>query len=94
MDAFSLLEQVHDRTSFIKFVEVLIEDRKKATKLEKGDPKTYQMGGANDWQNSTIEGYLESALACIEDNYPQRDLMNEPSWRSLANFLYAGKIYE
>jgi len=52
------------------------------------------LGGANDWQNSTIECYLEGALACVEDNLPERELMSDPSWRSLANFLYTGKIYE
>ena len=94
MNIFDALEEVHDRASFVRWVEALIEDRKIAARLENERPQYYSLSGANDWQNGTIEDYLEAALSCVEDNLPQRELMSEPSWRSLANFLYAGKIYE
>jgi len=56
-------DTVGDRDSFFRFVEALIEDRTKADELENSEPERYRLGGANDWQNSSIAAYLECALA-------------------------------
>lgn len=86
-------DEVTDRGSFIKFVEALIEDRTAADKLEAKDPKRYQMGGANDWQNSSIAFFLDCALAGATAQKVWGDEAGV-SWRDLAVFLWLGKIYE
>lgn len=76
-----LLEQVHDRESFFKFVRALIDDRS----LNSGE-----------WQNTTVETFLEASLAWAEDTDmgESQGLSKEPSWEAFAVFLYCGKIYE
>ncbi len=89
-----LLDEVRDRASFITFVEALIKDWDEAGRLEKENPKYWRYGAPNGWQNGSIGGYLDAALACMQDNPSASALTQEPSWRALAEFLYAGKIYE
>lgn len=86
-------DEVNDRKSFIRFVSALIEDRKSAEAKEKEAPEAYRLGGANNWQNTTISSYLECALAGAEEQDDWGD-SNTSSWRDLALFLYLGKIYE
>ncbi len=91
-DLHEKLEHVHDRESFFDFVKALIEDRVEKAKDESRFPHGGQPGG---WENSTIEHYLESALAWAQDsrNLPT-GMPSEPSWHGFATFLYCGKIYE
>ncbi len=50
--------------------------------------------GANGWENSTIEAFLEAAVACAIDSRNKSGHAPEPSWREFAGFLLGGKIYE
>lgn len=86
-------DAVHDRDSFIRFVQALSADREAAEQLERADPRRYQYGGANGWQNSSISSFLECALAGAEDQENWGNT-NSPSWQDLAVFLFLGKIYE
>jgi hypothetical protein len=92
MELHESLNLVNDRESFFAFIETLIDDRIDAAgqELEKsGNPYA---GPANDWQNTTIESFLEAALAWARAMPGQLD--EAPSWQSFADFLHAGKIYE
>ena len=94
MSVFNDPDAVHDKASFIRFVEALVEDRQQAEELERADPMKYSMGGAGDWQNGTISSFLDAALAGA---LAQKDWANHqsgPSWRDLAVLLYLGKVYE
>jgi len=95
-DLFNKLEQVTDRDSFFAFVKALIEDRKDEKAKELINPREPYGSGANDWVNENVEDFLEAALAWAEDtNMGQsQELSGEPSWKSIAVFLYSGKIYE
>jgi hypothetical protein len=86
-------DTVTDRESFFRFLEWLISDRRIADEKEASDPKRYKWGSANDWQNSSIASFLESALAGAEaqDDWGQG---STPTWKDLAVLLYLGKIYE
>ena len=88
-------ETVTDEASFLAFVRALEADRRLAAQDEEAEP--HGRGAARGWQNSTIEGFLESAVAWVEDSRFGRSqgLADDASpWRRLAGFLYAGKIYE
>ena len=91
---FEALEAVHNRASFLAFVQLLVDEREQASQLEARRPEDYQWSGALGWQNSSIEGYLGGALQCVLDNEGSNDVLAEPGWRSFAEFLYCGKIYE
>ena len=92
-DLHSLLEDVTDRKSFLSFVRALMEDRLDEVKQENISPSSPYGPGCNGWENGTIESYLEAAIAWAETTVGA-DLAGEPSWRSFAEILYAGKIYE
>lgn len=86
------LDRVTDRETFLEFVRALAADRAEMAK----DEAKYPYGGQPDgWESSTIESYLEAAVAWAVDS---RDLPtglpSTPSWQAFATFLYCGKIYE
>jgi hypothetical protein len=92
MDLDNLLEQVEDEASFFRFAKALQadkEDEGKQDQLKSPSPYTH---GWNGWQNSNIEGFIESAIAFTEDSKPWSDESN--LWKKFALFLYGGKIYE
>ena len=89
-------EEVTDARSFLEFVRRLIADREDEIEKEKIHPSSPYGPGANGWENWTIEGFLESAVAWADDSHfveKQTDPDVNP-WQQFANFLYAGKIYE
>ena len=94
MSVHDCLEQVKDRETFIAFVEALASEREEAEKLERERPDYYQLGGALDWQNGNISGFLHTALSCFDGNPQYEGVSEEPSWRGFAEFLYFGKIYD
>jgi hypothetical protein len=89
------LDRVSDRNSFLEFVKALIEDWNENEKKieEKKKQNLYSpTWDDSEWQNGTIGSYLEAATAWAEAFRENR--LNESSWKSFAEFLYAGKIYE
>jgi hypothetical protein len=74
------LDQVESRDSFFDFVRALIQDRRNPA----------------GWENDTIEGFLEAALAWAEDSGmgESQGLTEDQIWKMFAVFLYCGKIYE
>lgn len=84
MDLHDLLDQVDDGQTFLRFARALAEDRAAAS------PE------GTDWQNDTIESFLECAVAWAEasDFGISQGLVASNPWRQFAVFLYCGKIYE
>ena len=67
---------------------------KKADQLERENPVRYQLGGALNWQNGDISSFLHAGLQCFEERPFRPANSEEPTWKSFAEFLYYGKIYE
>jgi hypothetical protein len=44
------------------------------------------------WQNGSIDSYLDAMHAWASDSGER--VSHQPSWRTFAEILYAGKIYE
>lgn len=84
MDLQPLLHQVHDPQTFLRFARALMAD------------KTACSSDDTDWQNVTVEGFLESAIAWAEDSDfgISQGLPPSNPWQQFAVFLYCGKIYE
>lgn len=89
-----LLETVHDRDSFIAFVQSLAEERTKANEVEESSPGTYMVDGALGWANGDIQSYLWACLEYFTDGPLKETPSSEPSWRVFAEILYCGKIIE
>ena len=87
-------DNVKDFNSFIAFVEWLASDRADEVQKERLTPSHAIGPGANGWENSTIEAFLEAAVACAIDARNKSGHAPEPSWREFAGFLHGGKIYE
>jgi len=84
VDLQTLLHQVHDDQTFLRFARALMAD------------KTAHSSESTEWQNDTVEGFLESAIAWAEDSDFGIGQGLQPSnpWQQFAVFLYCGKIYE
>lgn len=76
-----VLNSVHDRQTFLDFVRRLRSD---------------WLDHSSEWENITIDSFLESAIAWAEDSAFGRTqgLTDSEPWRQFAVFLMAGKRYE
>ena len=89
----TIFEAVCDENSFILFLEALSADRANEVRKEQDRPSSPYGSGANGWENSTIESYLESAAAWAKDWKKKHPLPTNP-WKCCAQILLAGKSYE
>jgi len=96
-----LAENVVDEKSFLVFARELIKNRETAAKKEKDNPSSPYGPDAGGWENTSIESYLEGAVAWAEASqfgsrtaFPEYELSNVSDWRKFAAFLMAGKVYE
>ena len=90
------LERVTDLESFLDFVISLAADRRDEVAKERINPSNPYGPGANGWENTTIEDYLEAASAWAKATKMGETLglPADPTWKNFAVFLYCGKIYE
>ena len=89
-ELLSKLDAVTDRDSFFEFVRALVKDREASVAAEDANPSSPYGPDAGGWENASIEDFLESALAWAIDS----ELSADPSWKSFARILVAGKHYE
>ncbi len=99
MSTFSpdeLLDLVKDEQSFLAFAEALAQDRAASVVAEQQQPSSPYGPDAGGWENSSIEHFLESAVAWARstDFGKTQGLAANNPWRQFAEFLYCGKIYE
>jgi hypothetical protein len=93
------LEAVHDRQTFLDFVDALARDRRDKARSAGPVPPSPDGVPAGEWQNVTIEDFLEAATSWAEDIADVEDeraawFPAAPSWAAFARFIYAGKTYE
>lgn len=84
MELYEKVESVSNRKDLIAFVKYLRTD------LETNRSK---------WENITIEDYLEAMegwLTDMESYYSNTNqiMPNQPSWKTIADILYASSMYE
>jgi len=85
-----LLAKVHDRSSFLAFVQALAEERELAMVEEEADPSRYRLDGARGWKNADIANFLGAALTYFTD----QNVDEVATWSRFADFLYSGKVVE
>ena len=95
MELVDQLKEVKDEKSFLEFARALQADKEDENKKEKIKASNPYDSGRNGWENSTIEGFLESAIVWAEDSdFGEHFEANANLWKKFAMFLYGGKIYE
>lgn len=95
MELHEAIDSVSDTASFVAFVRLLVTDRVDEVQKEAASPSSPYGSGANGWENSTIDAFLEAAISWAEDTDfgLSQGLAAENLWRRFAVFLYCGKIY-
>lgn len=76
MNLHERLEKIKNREDFIAFVVEMQKDFKENQK---------------DWENWTIDSYLEATVRCLEDNNWNPE---GTDWKFLAKVFLGGKHYE
>ncbi len=96
MELHEYLEHVVDYDSFVAFVHALRADRQAEERQEQGGQVQRFPSTCSEWQNDTISDFLEAGLAYLEDTVRTTRPANDGKtpWRIVAEFLYAGNIYE
>src|SRR5687767_5076920 len=97
-----LRNTVVDEESFVRFLKALSEDRADEVEKEKQKAFSPYTEGANGWQHSSIENFLDAAAAWAEDSNRESTILNglpgytKPTnpWKRCADIIYAGKFYE
>jgi hypothetical protein len=78
-------------------MRALAADRENEVRAERLPPSPSYGPGANGWENRTIETSLDAAAAwagATSTMTGQPMIPAEPTWRSFACILLAGKFYE
>jgi len=99
INLYDLVEQVNSKETFLRFAYALSADFQEEQEKEAVHPTPYlgAVQGANGWYNHSIDAFLgqmcawASATSTITD---EPMVPEQPSWRSFAEMLLAGKEYE
>lgn len=81
-DVIKQIEEIADKEDLLCFIAKLIDDCR-------NNPEV--------WENTTVDGYLESMMAWIKDcsaSEPNCTDWNKRDCALIAKVLYIGKIYE
>lgn len=91
-----VLESVHDEETFLQFLLALRDDREAAIAQEQVTPSSPYGPDARDWENTTIERFLDTAVRWARDSVNGNPFYATPdnSWRRCADILHAAKSYE
>ena len=78
------INTINQKKDFVNFVELLLEDLR---------------NNPNDWENKTLESYLEAIGSWTEDMERfyinnQLPIPENVNWSVIANILLAAKMYE
>ncbi len=88
---FDALEVTNDEATFLRFVEVLLVERRAVESLQQTAD-----GFQGEWANQSIEQFLGAAQAwALSSGFGARPgPKSDNPWRLFADFLYAGRGYE
>ena len=94
-DLTAMVERITDERSFLGFLHTLAMDRAAEVREEAVNPSSPYGPGARGWENTTIEGFLDAAVAgaTAQRQAGVRVLSTNP-WQRCAEILLTGKYYE
>lgn len=91
-----LLDKVTDEETFINFIASLAANYADEVEKERSNSSSPYGPGANGWENGTINGFLEAAVAWGKASLNGLEFYEKPNnpWKRCAQILFAGKFYE
>ena len=96
-DHWELEEQVNSKETFLRFLNALIADLHDSQEKELQSPSSPYGPNANDWENPSLDRFLEAMHTWAFTQYTETEELNVPeelSWQTLAQGLSAAKVYE
>lgn len=93
MNIIELLDHVHDLETFLAFAYAFAEDRRRVEAIEDANPEFYRWGGAEGWTNNCISLFIEGGCSHFESP-PDGKVVETPTWKDLAEFLWCGRFME
>ena len=95
-DLMSLADAVSSEQSFIRLLQEMAVDRADEQEKELAALSSPYRPGANGWENSSIEAFLEAAAAWARATQDTSSLeATAPNiWRRAAQIIVAGAFYE
>ena len=95
---YTVLETVCDEETFLNFLIALRENREASIELERKVPSSPYGPDALEWENTTIERFLDAAVQWARTSrkgLPMADYIPPQNiWRRCADILYVAKSYE
>ncbi len=92
------LEAVCDEETLLRFLVALRDDREASIAQEKLAPSSLWEADALEWENTTIERFLDAAVQWARSSKNGLSLADytppENSWRRCADILFVAKSYE
>lgn len=92
MELHRLVERVDSKATFLEFVAALRTDWEASRVEEQAHPSSPYSPAARGWENTDLGHFLEAMHAWTKDMDDR--VPTSANWRSFAEMLYAGKIYE
>jgi len=92
MELHELAERVDSKETFLEFVAALRADWDASRAEETEHPSSPYSPAVRGWENSDLGHFLEAMERWTEDMGER--VARQPSWRTFADMLMAGKIYE
>ena len=86
MELHKELENVESLESLVQFIRSMAQDKVRVSNEAMG-----LFGEQGDWQNSSIDNYLDAIAAWAESSVSPGQ---STDWKYIATLFYVGKIYE
>ena len=86
MELHKELENVESLERLVRFIRLMAQDKVRVSNEAMG-----LFGEQGDWQNSSIDNYLDAIAAWAESSVSPGQ---SPDWKYIATLFYVGKIYE
>ena len=68
-------------------------ERRRVEGIEAANPESFMWGGAEGWNNNCISLFIEGGCSHFESPTDDKVIEN-PTWKDLAEFLWCGKFME
>lgn len=97
MNLYEMAKKVDSKESFLRFVHALAKDAEAAEAEAEHTADGKLNTSPRGWENGSISTFLDAMSAWASANSGitgEPHVPEQPTWRSLAEILHAGKVYE
>ena len=89
------LDAVCNARSFVAFLQALLDDLPSEREISATSPEYRYLVGVAGWMNQDLPSFLEAAIAGGTDIHSREtSATSAQAWKTAAEIVYLGKIYE